>query len=1304
MSRRVTTIALLADISAAVRGLRTTGSEAEGAQRKVSSLERELEKLSRTRYDPSVVISDRDAQNRLRDLAAKLDALARKTADARVTVNDAGAQSKLSRVEASLLALGQKTADPNIDLHGIADAEVKLGALEAQLSEFDHNDYVANVRVDGTARASRSASLLVDSVAMLGPAAVAAGGAASGAVLGLGAAMGTAIVPAGLLGVTISEQVKQMKAAEKQIQTDTQKLAGLTKGTAEYAAQQKLVNSEVADFKQQFGDLPALLDKAKAAGGDFLTATGQGGVNTLIGDALKLWIRLLPQFEGMVEQAAGSVDDLLGGIADFARSPDAKALIAFFETRGPDAIEAFGAVAGNVGKGLLSLFLAFAPLEGDMLGGLQRVTAEFARWAAQVGQTQGFEDLLAYVRTEGPKVWDLLGSLAQALLAIGQAAAPVGAVTLPVIKSLADILTLIAKSPAGPVLVGAALGLSTVNRALTTMQAIKVSEIGKSIGGMGSQISVAGAKSLAAKGGFIAAGVGLEVLASHVDDSHSVLKGFLDVAGGAAIGAAFGPWGAVIGGAGGLLEALSQHSEAAAEAQQQLDANAQQVAGTLNQQTGALTRNTDATVRQKLASTGAYDAAKRLGIGFGDMTLAAEGNAGAQKRMQAAIQAVLAPLEAQEAGFRDISAGVHAATPEYDRWKSAMDSARADANLLNGTVETNTKTIDENRQHILQQQHAWVAAQVVTGRAAGQYGAATQAARGMGGAVIDVNGHLVTLTSDTLQAASATRALTQAQKAAAGFLSHQEAWTSLKSAILSANQAMGQKGFTATLNQNTSAGVTNAQMLEGIASQAQGYAATLHGITKLQWERQEVAKLAAIAHGFGMPMAAADTWARKVLGLPVSHKFTVDTDTADANRNLDTTKGKADDLGRTKPVVKVGADTSNAITTLQRFGQTVPGILGRIPDQVVNFTLSAQANKVMQELGGIPNADGNLLNFANGGSLPSIGAQWPQIQPNRGPRGIRWAETGAGPWEAFISGHPAKRERSKVIATETVHRLGGDVRFADGGMLANATPDLVVQADMSGLGAAAAAMEGMFNAIAARAGAVLSREVEAAIHKAAVAAAKAAAAVGSTYQGSGGAWGAIHSAADQFGWGSGSEWAALVKVVNHESGGNPYAQNPTSTAYGIGQFLDPTWATVGGHKTSDPYLQSVYMDRYIKARYGDPIGAWAHEVSAGWYDRGGQVPPGDTLVHNGLSHAETILPYEPKVVMQAMSGGVDQALVSAVNAVADRVARVERALTGELKVHDRRLAGALPHSMAGVAQETYRQNGYFEAGVAGMAR
>jgi hypothetical protein len=86
----------------------------------------------------------------------------------------------------------------------------------------------------------------------------------------------------------------------------------------------------------------------------------------------------------------------------------------------------------------------------------------------------------------------------------------------------------------------------------------------------------------------------------------------------------------------------------------------------------------------------------------------------------------------------------------------------------------------------------------------------------------------------------------------------------------------------------------------------------------------------------------------------------------------------------------------------------------------------------------------------------------------------------------------------------------------------------------------------------------------------------------------------------QFGWGP-DDMAAWYTLGMKESGWNNNAQNPTSTAYGIGQFLDSTWKGAGGSKTSDPRLQVQYMAQYIKNRYGSPSRALAFHLSHNWY-------------------------------------------------------------------------------------------------------
>jgi phage-related protein len=93
--------------------------------------------------------------------------------------------------------------------------------------------------------------------------------------------------------------------------------------------------------------------------------------------------------------------------------------------------------------------------------------------------------------------------------------------------------------------------------------------------------------------------------------------------------------------------------------------------------------------------------------------------------------------------------------------------------------------------------------------------------------------------------------------------------------------------------------------------------------------------------------------------------------------------------------------------------------------------------------------------------------------------------------------------------------------------------------------------------------------------------------------------------ASMYGW-IGAQWDALKALVQGESGWNPNAQNPTSTAYGLFQFLNSTWAGVGATKTSDPAGQIQAGLEYIRQRYGTPLDAYRAWLSRSphWYEKG----------------------------------------------------------------------------------------------------
>lgn len=124
-----------------------------------------------------------------------------------------------------------------------------------------------------------------------------------------------------------------------------------------------------------------------------------------------------------------------------------------------------------------------------------------------------------------------------------------------------------------------------------------------------------------------------------------------------------------------------------------------------------------------------------------------------------------------------------------------------------------------------------------------------------------------------------------------------------------------------------------------------------------------------------------------------------------------------------------------------------------------------------------------------------------------------------------------------------------------------------------------------------------------------------------------------YALAQNFGWTSPGEQSGLDYIATHESGWNPHAQNPSSSASGIWQMIDGTWRAYRGiadssfaHAKDAPSgNQDMAAFRYIRAAYGDPIAAQRHWAAVHSYDQGGWIPPGVTTIYNATGRPEPVL-------------------------------------------------------------------------------
>ena len=123
----------------------------------------------------------------------------------------------------------------------------------------------------------------------------------------------------------------------------------------------------------------------------------------------------------------------------------------------------------NVAQGLVSLYLALTPFDGQVGRGLVEMSEDFAMWAERLDKSKGYKEFLEYVRENGPRVLDFLGDLGTLAVHLVEALAPMGGLILESLDLFVDTLNAI-PMPVLTILVSllgaVALGITAIGTAL----------------------------------------------------------------------------------------------------------------------------------------------------------------------------------------------------------------------------------------------------------------------------------------------------------------------------------------------------------------------------------------------------------------------------------------------------------------------------------------------------------------------------------------------------------------------------------------------------------------------------------------------------------------------------------------------------------------------------------------------------------------------------------------------------------------------------------------------------------------------
>lgn len=348
-------------------------------------------------------------------------------------------------------------------------AAASLRKMQGQLGAVRGKD--VNVGVGNIRRQTGEVRALGAAITALGPAGIAAGAVAGGALLGLSGSIGVVAAAAGT-SIAAFQGVGDALSAMKDYAADP---------SAESLQKLELAMSNLTVEGQRFARyLDSLRPQLRE-----LRNVAQAGLLPGVEIGLREVMNLLPQVGSLVDETARAMSDLAVESGRSFNSAGARDYIAYLETRARPVLDALVRSTMDVGRGVAGMLRGFDVAMGDdILGALRNITAEFGRWGENLRFSTALHEFGDYVRRVGPQVGATLGAIASAVAAVAEAAGPIGPVVLGAIRGIATAVEAIASSGAGPVLVGVASGLGAINLALKGAQALKGSALVTTLAGV----------------------------------------------------------------------------------------------------------------------------------------------------------------------------------------------------------------------------------------------------------------------------------------------------------------------------------------------------------------------------------------------------------------------------------------------------------------------------------------------------------------------------------------------------------------------------------------------------------------------------------------------------------------------------------------------------------------------------------------------------------------------------------------------------------------------------------------------------
>lgn len=155
--------------------------------------------------------------------------------------------------------------------------------------------------------------------------------------------------------------------------------------------------------------------------------------------AIEMLLPYLPGVAAFIGKIATQLGSMAVQAARALQGPVWQRFFGYIDKTAVPTLQLWAEAGGNIIEGLLELYMALTPFDGQIGGGLLKLSEDFARWASELGKSQGYQEFLEYVRENGPKVVEFLGDLGTLAIRLVEAAMPMGALLLGIADGLVDL-------------------------------------------------------------------------------------------------------------------------------------------------------------------------------------------------------------------------------------------------------------------------------------------------------------------------------------------------------------------------------------------------------------------------------------------------------------------------------------------------------------------------------------------------------------------------------------------------------------------------------------------------------------------------------------------------------------------------------------------------------------------------------------------------------------------------------------------------------------------------------------------------